>query len=259
MNLEPSSSWRSLWLGLALSVPLLLLWESSGLDLHLTRAFGDAQGFALRENWWLKQVAHDGARMLAWLGIGLWLAVLIPPQRPGWPTRGARLYWLLVALVCALVVSGLKQLSGTSCPWDMAEFGGGAQSAVHWLNWRFLGSSDGGPGRCFPSGHAVSAFAYFALCFLLWPHRPWLARRLFVTVCVLGLLFGAVQLLRGAHHASHVFWSGWLSLAVCCTAQALAQTRWRMRRSMPHRERSTPNLQTPGPRGVSSRSSSRSW
>jgi membrane-associated PAP2 superfamily phosphatase len=216
---------RSLWLGLALSAPMLLLWESSGLDLHLTRAFGDAQGFALRENGWLKHVGHDGGRLLAWLGVGLWLVALVPARGAAWPPRAARLYWLLVALVCALFVSGLKQLSATSCPWDMAEFGGSAQSAVHWLNWRFLGGSDRGPGRCFPSGHAVSAFAYFALCFLLWPHRPQLARRLFVAVCVLGLLFGSVQLLRGAHHASHVFWSAWLSLALCCAAQALAQLR----------------------------------
>ena len=42
---------------------------------------------------------------------------------------------------------------------ELAEFGGVAQHVSHWS----LGVLDGGPGHCFPSGHASSAFAFFAL------------------------------------------------------------------------------------------------
>ena len=54
----------------------------------------------------------------------------------------------LSALLGLAVVSVIKILSNTSCPWDLAEFGGVARYASHWA----LGVIDGGGGRCFPGG-----------------------------------------------------------------------------------------------------------
>ena len=34
--------------------------------------------------------------------------------------------------LCVLAVPALKQISTTSCPWDLAEFGGVARYASHW-------------------------------------------------------------------------------------------------------------------------------
>lgn len=44
----------------------LMLWEFSGLDLPLARAFGTSQGFAWRDHWLTAGVLHNGARYVAW-------------------------------------------------------------------------------------------------------------------------------------------------------------------------------------------------
>jgi membrane-associated PAP2 superfamily phosphatase len=47
------------------SLALLLVWDASGLDLAVVRAFGDAQGFAWRDAWFTRTLLHDGGRWLA--------------------------------------------------------------------------------------------------------------------------------------------------------------------------------------------------
>lgn len=194
---------------------LLLLWDLSGLDLKVVRHFGTAEGFAWRDAWLTRQLLHEGGRALAWLALALvaydsWRMALAGPS------RRTKLYWLGVMLGCLLLVPALKRLSQTSCPWDLAEFGGNAHYVSHWL-W---GVADGGPGHCFPSGHGVAAFAFLGLYFLWRTHRPQAARGVLLAVLVMGGLFGLAQLLRGAHYPSHTFWSAWLCWAVCTAANA---------------------------------------
>ncbi len=202
---------------------LLLAWEAAGLDRSVSQQFGNAQGFAWRDNWWLASVLHEGGR---WLGLGLltWLgwAAWRAGARPGpGPSRRERLYWLGVMLASALLVPALKRGSATSCPWDLAEFGGHAAYVSHWL-WRV---ADGGPGHCFPSGHAVSAFALLGWAFQWRAHRPRRARALLAGVAAAGVVFGATQTVRGAHFVSHTLWSAWL-----CAAIAVAAETWLRRR-----------------------------
>lgn len=198
----------------------LLLWELAALDLPAARLFGTARGFAWRDDWWLSAVLHDGVRYLAWvLALGLLLNVF-------WPlthrlTRGERLWWFLATLACAAVVPLIKQQSLTSCPWDLGEFGGAAQHLSHWLQFRPWGQPDGGGGRCFPSGHATSAFCFFSGAFALRRAHPVAARRWVWGVLVLGLLLGLVQLARGAHFPSHTLWSAWI-----CFGLNASMARW---------------------------------
>jgi membrane-associated PAP2 superfamily phosphatase len=197
--------------GIALG--LLLAWDASGLDLMLVRRYGSAEGFAWREHWFTGNLLHNGGR---WLGLAV-LAGLVLNIR--WPwfsglSRGERWRWLLVTLASALLVPLIKQFSSTSCPWDLAEFGGAARYVSHW----HFSVADGGAGHCFPSGHAVSAVAFFSGWFALRHHHPKAARRWLAAVCVLGLAFGWAQMARGAHYASHTLWSAWL----CWTLAMLA-------------------------------------
>jgi hypothetical protein len=106
--------------------------------------------------------------------------------RPLWagPTRADRVRWLAVTLLCVLAVPALKQFSHTSCPWDLAEFGGVARYVGHWQ----AGLLDGGPGRCFPSGHATAAFAFFGGWFVLRDHQPRAARLWLAGVLLAGLV-----------------------------------------------------------------------
>ncbi|WP_066273597.1 sulfatase-like hydrolase/transferase [Hydrogenophaga palleronii] len=214
------------WSGLFGLLAFVLLWDLSGLDMVVMQHIGTAQGFALQDHWWLSHVLHDGLRQAmvgAWLLLGAW--TLWP--RSALPRRERALVWGLATL-SLLAVNLVKNHSLTSCPWDLQAFGGSAQTVSHWA-W---GLSDGGPGRCFPGGHASSGFAFIALC-LPWLDAPagrirrrevgW---RWLIAVLAVGGLAGAVQTLRGAHFPSHNLWTLW----ICC---AVSLAGWRLMRARP--------------------------
>ncbi len=192
-----------------LVLALLLVWEFSGFDLLLAGAFGDAFGFAARDAWWSSRLLHGGGRWLSAAGLVL-AGVLAWRGVPHDPLpRRERLAWL-GAVACALVlVPALKHYSATSCPWDLTLFGGHVPYVPHWAR-----ALDGGPGHCFPSGHAVAAFAFLPLYFQWRPHRPRLALALLAGLLAAGTVFGIAQLARGAHFPSHTYWSAWLCWSV---------------------------------------------
>ena len=208
---------RDLWVTLVFGL-LLLAWDATGWDLAVMRWVGNASGFPLRDAWWTSSLLHEGGRNLAWVVLALLVANTTWHSKRGvathTPTAADRWRWIGVMLLVAVAVPALKRFSQTSCPWSLAEFGGSALYVSHW-RW---GVADGGGGHCFPSGHAVAAFAFFGLYFLWRAQRPVLARWILGAVCVAGLLFGGAQLLRGAHYVSHTLWTAWLSWAMCVVA-----------------------------------------
>lgn len=211
--------WRPDDLHLTLaSLVLVLLWDLSGLDRSALHLVGDVHGFPWRDHVLTSRVLHDGGRWLAWGVVAMLVVNLRWPLWAG-PTVGERRRWLAVTLLCVLAVPALKQFSRTSCPWDLAEFGGVAAMVSHWA----VGVGDGGPGRCFPSGHATAAFAFIGGWFVLRDHRPRLARAWLLAVGVAGVLFGGAQFLRGAHPPSHTLWTAWL----CWALSAAWLGRWR--------------------------------
>lgn len=197
-----------------LTLGLLLAWDALGLDLPATRLFASTHGFGWRDTWWASTLLHDGGRLAAWLVLAVLVLTACLPPPAGTPNRALRWRWLGVILGCAVLVPSIKRFSLSSCPYELAEFGGLAQYVSHW-RW---GVADGGPGHCFPSGHAVSAFAYFGLYFLWRHHAPGRARALLAAVVLMGLLFGTAQLVRGAHYPSHTLWTAWLCWALCAAA-----------------------------------------
>jgi membrane-associated PAP2 superfamily phosphatase len=211
---------------------LLLAWDAGGLDLALARTMADGNGFALRGSWTLDVLLHDWARRAAF-ATGAWLAVGI-----GWPTgilrrlpRPARIQWLASLLVGVAVVNLLKHASRSSCPWDLAEFGGTAAYLSHWA-W---GLPDGGPGHCFPAGHASAGFAFVGGFFALRPVSPRLALACLAAAAASGLVLGIAQQLRGAHFMSHTLWTAWL----CWVAASMVDAAGRFL-SQPARESLAP-------------------
>lgn len=204
---------RDLVVTLAL-LAALLWWEASGLDRVVAGWYGGAAGFALRDHWWTRDVLHDGGRWLAGLALAVCAALAWRGARAQQPRRWA---WFGLVLAGLVGVPLLKRFSATSCPWDLGDFGGSVDYVPHWL----LTVADGGPGHCFPSGHAVTAFAFLPLYFQWRGARPRLARGVLLAVLGLGALFGWAQLARGAHFPSHTLWSAWL-----CWVIGAAGARW---------------------------------
>lgn len=215
--MTPLSRVRLDALATALALGALLCWDASGLDLTAARLFGSAQGFGLRDSWWTATLLHEGGRLAAWVSLAAVALSLWWLPTPDQPARALRARWIAMMLLCILAVPALKRISPTSCPWDLAEFGGVATYVSHWR----LGVADGGSGRCFPSGHAVAAFGFFGMYFLWRPHSAVRARAWLGAVLLAGLVFGTAQLVRGAHYPSHTLWSAWLCWTLCLGASRL--------------------------------------
>jgi membrane-associated PAP2 superfamily phosphatase len=205
------------WITLSL-LAIAFAWDASGLDLSFARLAGDAGGFAWRDSWLLVSVAHEGGRLLAWL---LALALCLGVWWPWGPLTliGQRDRLLLAAstLLGALAVSLLKTGSHTSCPWELADFGGLAQYVSHWSL-----ASDGGRGHCFPAGHAASGFTFVGGYFAFRAAQPRIARRWLAAALASGTLLGLAQQWRGAHFLSHTLWSA----VVCWGTAFLLQATW---------------------------------
>jgi len=226
--------WRADFAWLALGLIVLLCWDALGLDLPLVRLFGNAEGFAWRDHWLTAGLLHQGGR---WLSIGLFVLTAAGCLRPFGPWRGLvpseRLWWIGITIVCLVLIPQIKRHSATSCPWELQEFGGTARHVSHWLGlWHTV--ADGGPGRCFPSGHASGAFSFFAIGVALRRSSPRSSRRWLLAIGALGLMFGFGQMARGAHYASHSLYTAWICAALTCASwQALQAWRERGERPVP--------------------------
>jgi membrane-associated PAP2 superfamily phosphatase len=213
-SFEQPRGWL-LWLGLPLLA--VLLWDITPADQLVAHWYGTAQGFALQDNYWLSHILHTRARQLGVL-LGLYCVLAI-----WWPvgplrrcTLGERVWLACMVWVCAAGIALLKASSHTSCPSDLQDFGGTARYVWHFA--LSASSSDGGPGRCFPSGHASTFFSFLPVFWVLRRHQARRAWQVLAALCVLGLALSWVQVLRGAHYPSHVLWTAWL----CWAASALA-------------------------------------
>ncbi len=202
----------------AVGLLALLLWDASGLDMAAVRLYGNESGFGLRDHWLTRGLLHEGGRLLAFVGL---LLLVVNLYRPLWrgPTLRERVWWLGVTLACLAIPPLLKQASLSSCPWSLAEFGGVARHVSHW---RF-GVADGGPGGCFPSGHATAAAGFLGGWFVLRRHQPAAARGWLVALLALTLLYGWAQMARGAHYPSHTLWSAWLCWAFAWAMQTFSR------------------------------------
>lgn len=206
------------WTAAALS--LIILWDASGLDLPFARLFGTAEGFPLRGNKAFVMAFHEIPRTVSSLVV---VALIVGVFRP-WLflsrlARRDRVQLVVSVLGAMLLITLLKKMNTSSCPWDVNEFGGVASYVSHWA----LGVRDMGPGHCFPAGHASSAFGFLAGWFVIRRTAPEMATRWLAVTIALGLVLGLAQQLRGAHYMSHTLWTGFF----CWTAGLL--TEWACR------------------------------
>ena len=222
---------RTLWAAWCALLALTVLWDWSGLDVTVMQQIGGPDGFALRNHWLLEHWLHDRTRTLGTLVfVALWVWALWPAWRasgrPRWHTH--RLWIATLVTLNLLAVNLIKNNSLTSCPWDMRLWGGSAEVVSHW-RW---GVSDGGPGRCFPGGHASAALAFAPWVLALWwpspgagTPSPRTARWALGLWLLAVFVTGGTQTLRGAHYPSHTAWTA----IVCCGITLLGWSLWHRR------------------------------
>lgn len=97
------------------------------------------------------------------------------------PYRKVCLYVALSISACALIISGLKSLSASPCPWSLPQYGGSGSS-----------------GKCFPAGHASSGFCLFALYFAFRQLKFKKAWIFLILAFVLGWILGLGRQAQGA-------------------------------------------------------------
>lgn len=213
--------WRFEALMICAVLVALLIWDASGLDLWISAKIAGTnsplvQGFSMRHAWLTETLMHRGGKFF--YGI-VFILVAYNYFRPFTSVlkddRSAQRWWFATMILCIAAISLTKYFSKSSCPWELSNFGGTAQYLSHWN----FALNDGGPGRCFPSGHVSGAFAMLALSFAVRPVSAKLANQVLIAVLVIGSVLGAGQVLRGAHFVSHVSYSAWISWVICFASE----------------------------------------
>lgn len=192
----------------------LLCWPPERLDFYLSRFFHHPPaGFFLRHEFWLERVLHDGVRQVAALGaVGLLLCLagsFLHPGARAW--RRPLLYLVLAIALSTASMPFFKSATKVYCPQQLEEFGG-VQPYVPLLA---PVAAPHDTGRCWPGGHAATAFSLFALYFVLRDRRPRQARWVLRAVLAGGAVLSAAQIMRGEHFFSHNLWTMLIDWTIC--------------------------------------------
>ena len=113
------------------------------------------------------------------------------------------------AILVPAVISLLKQLSSSHCPWELTRYGG-EQPYVRIFDILPIGAL---PGHCLPAGHASSALWLLSLAVYWLPAQVRAARIAASLGIAAGSILGVMQQLRGAHFLTHTLWSLWIASA----------------------------------------------
>ena len=104
---------------------LTLVWDWSGLDHAVMALIGTPQGFPLREHPLLSKVLHVQLKnVLVVVYLLVWVMVLWPRGLARDLSRRERWTAIIGMTLSLVVISSLKLVSATSCPWEWQAFGG---------------------------------------------------------------------------------------------------------------------------------------
>lgn len=221
---------RSLTILALCAAVITLLGAVTDIDMWLAHAMAGhgPVAFPLRHAWFAETFSHKYVKTLTVvLGACALLPALFDWWRPraGWSAR-FRLRLRVVALsalIVPAVISLLKRVSFSHCPWDLAVFGGG-QGYVRLLEPVISGVPYG---HCMPAGHASAELWLVSLAVFWLPEHPRKAALAGGILLLIGFVIGWIQQLRGAHFLTHTLWSMWIACALVVAIWRIA-TRKRM-------------------------------
>lgn len=192
----------------------LMQWD---LVIAKTIYLWEGGNWALKDNWWFKEVFHTGARnfmsLITLAVLVLWLMSFVFERWKAW--RRPLTYLVITILLSVILIAIGKRLSNVECPWSLSLFGGEQAYFPIFSSHMFNPSSS----ECFPAGHASAGYAWLGVYFVLTKQVPRLRWWGLGCAIALGMFFGGIQQLRGAHFISHDLWTlgiCWLIAVVCC-------------------------------------------
>lgn len=222
---------RADWLlPLLIATPLLIALQGFDGDQAIMARIYDAnaQRFPLNRDWWLSVVLHDWAR---WPVIALWLAVGGALVAAWWRARHSQregqwevnrdgqhhlsarmtqqdfmtlLFAFVAMLACTALIATIKHFSVPACPYRLTMYGGAAPR----LSVFDLLPDGVRAGRCWPGGHASTAFALFCWYFIARARfSSGSARAVLFGILVFGAVLTTAQVLRGTHWPSDQLWT----------------------------------------------------
>ncbi len=200
----------------------LALLAVGNLDERIAARFFDASSgtWPWRHEWVVSSLLHQHGRdAVAAIGgtmlVLLVASTLVVRLRPH---RRRFAFALCAILLSTGGVAGLKALSAKPCPRDAAEFGGELPDAGAFE----LVSDSAQGGHCFPGAHASGGFSLMAFYFVFRDRSRRLALAALLTGFLVGCVFGAAQVVRGAHYPSHNLWSCVLVWSLCIALYHIA-------------------------------------
>ena len=210
---------RHLWIPLGLFIGLVILFETTDLDLRLSDPFFDFDRgvFFWKDSWWATTLIHSVGR-IGIVGLGILIGVLLAVS---FVQRGLKklvelrmpLFFLLLVLCAGPgTIAFLKGIVNRPYPEHIKRYGGKVPYTRLFerpatKEKRYAG---------FPAAHAGAGYGLVGLYFVLRERRPKLAPWGLVLPLLLGSIFGFGQQVRGMHYASHNVWS-----AAICWFEAL--------------------------------------
>lgn len=245
------------YLGLPLMLALLtfLAFDLTDLDRLFSNLFYDpiAGVFPVGQSHLFEKITHKWARIIPnWTGelaiIGALLSFIWPCVEKSRKTQlghyivGSRVasplqrlqqyrldfFFVIVAFALSTGLTHyLKSHTSIYCPVETTLYGG-SEIRREWYE-NFTLWSEAGAGRCWPGGHASSAFSLFAVYFIARRYRWQYSSHLLVGVILLGLVYGTTRVLQGWHYFSHTLWAGifvWMStllVALCFYGRSALQ------------------------------------
>ncbi|MCJ1884250.1 phosphatase PAP2 family protein [Pseudomonas sp. LA21] len=229
---------------ITLGVPLLLAvllfctFDLTNLDVLISNHFYDplTKTFVLQHDRLFEKLTHKLPRILpnslgelSVIGMVLSFAwTLLPKGRfTAWleQVRVAPVLRWFVAhrrdfiflVVSIAITTGMvhyfKSHTSVWCPVETTLYGGVHEKREWFENFSLL--HEAGEGRCWPGGHASSGFTLLALYFVARRYRWQHARKLFIAVMTIGMIYGTTRVPQGWHFVSHTFWSAilvWLTM-----------------------------------------------
>ncbi|MFC6336475.1 phosphatase PAP2 family protein [Pseudomonas sp. CCM 7891] len=245
----------NLGLPVLLALVTFMAFDMTDLDRLFSNLFYDpvAGVFPIGESHLFEKITHKWTRIVPdWTGelaiIGALLSFVWPCLEKYRETQFARrvvhsrlatplsflrrhrldFFFVIVAFALSTgVIHYLKSHTSVYCPVETTLYGG-AEVRKEWFE-NFTLWREAGAGRCWPGGHASSAFSLFALYFIARRYRWQYSNLLLAGVIVLGLVYGTTRVLQGWHYFSHTLWAGifvWLStllVALCFYGRATLQ------------------------------------